>query len=605
MTRFRSIGLNLGFSIVLFFPSLFAGNLLLDDFSDGDNANNLEQYWYYYDDNRLTGPDDRPLASPGSRQSDITVPYSLMYREAAGNKADTFRIRNYSFCVKEQSGNKYGAMPFLLGEKWKVSWGYAYPYVGMVTMLAVDGRSIDLTGATRVSFKMRSHANQLTVGFQFRTLDIARDSSFAYFGRVIAVDTAWAQFHIAIPQDLMQPGWTAAAQAKFALDVNHATELAWEVHGENNPMIASDTVDIDDIVIEGDFSSPPPNPPPTRPATAAFCAFETVPRNITPLGTYWYAFDDHDYQGNSNITRGAHKDTSTGLYTLVWITGSGFGNCGYGPAIDLLLGKALRKAAAAGDTITLPGFAGTGFNTYDSALAIYFNAKTGKIGPNGSAVMANDKNSIYFEYVADGDFKFLTLEIRDIYDVPDKNNPDRKDSRGPGNVWHYDLPKSLAWRSVEIPFDSLVIDSTRKDYVPIPFDKTKLAKVLFKAHGAQGNEGIIQIDNVYFPGIRCFGCTPAKRAPVHAVRESAFRAAYRDGCIRIDLNPACDIISGVIELIDLNGRVIKTGRISGSPDYILKISENCAGKGLYFVRVSGWGRDGKTISRQAPVYMAH
>jgi hypothetical protein len=589
-------------ALMLLSPSLFAQKLLVDDFSSGTNQNYLEEYWYYYDDNRGTKIDDRPLAAPRSRQSIINAPYSLVNREASGNKADTFKIRNYAFCVKEQNGNKYGAMPFTFGEKWKASWGYAEPYVRMGTMLAPDRKFINLYGATAVKFKLRSHVNDLTINFILQTMDIAKDSSLAYYQTVVVIPKgSWIDFTVSIA-DLAQPAWATSAQTKSSLDIQEATNFAWEVAGTNNPGITSDTVDIDDIVIEGvSLISHPPNPPPSRPTTAAFCTFETIQHNETPLHTFWHAFDDLEYQGNSTITRGAYKNPSNGLYNLDWVLGSGFGDDGYGPWIEFSLGKTLKHAAATGDSVPLQGFSGMGCDVYDSAGAIYLNAETGKFGSMGGT---SGFNSVYFEYIADGEFKNLTIEIRDIYDVPDKNNPDRKDSRGLGNVWHYDLPKSSTWRSAEVSLGSLVIDSIRKDYVPIPLDKTKLAKILFKARGSEGTAGIIQVDNIYFPGMSCFGCTGMRQTQLPITHATAMGAFYKDGSIHIKGGPGGMFVKGTISLVDARGKVVLTQRCTSAADFAMNMSGRNVPNGLYFVKANGMGGDGKPVSFLSAITLA-
>jgi len=163
-----------------------------------------------------------------------------------------------------------------------------------------------------------------------------------------------------------------------------------------------------------------------RPLTGWFSTFEVAPKNATPLpACYWYAYDDHEILGNSTVLAGATKDNSTGLLTLdLTPTNTGYGNTGTGAAVQVTFGKTVRQANAPGDTVNVQGFIGVGFNTYDSSGGVYFNAHTGKLGNTGGTGSAD---SIYFEYLADGDYKYLTLEVSDFNDVADKTHPTRKE----------------------------------------------------------------------------------------------------------------------------------------------------------------------------------
>ena len=124
-----------GLTAVLIYSSLlFSKYILLDDHEDGTNSNELENYWYYYDDNTGIHEYDRPQADPASTPSVIDVPYTERLREAFGNPDDSVTIKDYSFTCNEEAGNKYATMPFILGNSWTTTSGTALPYVGIVTM---------------------------------------------------------------------------------------------------------------------------------------------------------------------------------------------------------------------------------------------------------------------------------------------------------------------------------------------------------------------------------------------------------------------------------------------------------------------------------------
>lgn len=57
-----------------------------------------------------------------------------------------------------------------MGSSWTTEPGVAQPYVGMGTMLCIEGRSIDLTGATSIAFKIRSHTGPLDLRLKIASI---------------------------------------------------------------------------------------------------------------------------------------------------------------------------------------------------------------------------------------------------------------------------------------------------------------------------------------------------------------------------------------------------------------------------------------------------
>jgi hypothetical protein len=254
MARFKLNSPFVGLAIVLLLSSLFARNVLVDDFSGGTNMNYLDGYWFYYDDNARIGSEERPQAAPASTPSIINVPYFLQPRHARGNNNDTFRIKDYQFLIKEEAGNKFGTMPFTFGEKWKLPLYTAEPYVGISTQLAADGHFIDLAGVKSVSFKIRPHAFDLTVRFIIETMEIVSDSTFAFFQKTITpLKGKWSEFNISL-DSLEQPMWTPAVGIR-PVNWRQTTALTWEVDKIDNESVVSDTLDLDSIVIREDLTS--------------------------------------------------------------------------------------------------------------------------------------------------------------------------------------------------------------------------------------------------------------------------------------------------------------------------------------------------------------
>ena len=423
--------------VMLFCSTLSSQFRLVDDHSDGTNGNEFDYYWYYYDDLTGLGEYDRLQADPQSQPSVIDVPYVLEHREAYGDPADTLEIKNYEFTINEENGNRFATMPFTFGNSWETTLGTSYPYVGMVTMLAAEGKSIDLSEMTGVKFRIRSRKEPLNIVFKVQTLDIKQDSSQAYYQDTISVTTEWSEKTVAF-EKIKQPAW-AQNLARFDFDLCHCTKLVWEVQQITNTSLKYDTLDLDDIYLV----PAPPSPylwlytaslnPPTN---YKFATFETLPRNVTPLGTYWYAFDDSLAGGQSQIFAGAKRNPMTVFYDLIYAEGTGF-NSDYGIAIECLFGPDISKNCP-----PVHGFASLAFDLYDSASADYLNLSSKEFA------------SIYFDYRTDEDIDRVSLEILDFYDVRDRNDPSRESPRSSGNVWFRDLPlTNSSWRAVNIPFD--------------------------------------------------------------------------------------------------------------------------------------------------------
>jgi hypothetical protein len=133
----------------------------------------------------------------------------------------------------------------------------------MFTMLAPEGNYIDMTGATSISFKIRTHKEMQEVTFMVGTYDIMLDSVRAYYQTNITIDNSWTSLDIPL-ENLAQPSWVRGTQEK-AFDKTKVMTFIWELHGQSNPWFNikkgyTDTLDVDDIVIHG-YTKGPPVPP--------------------------------------------------------------------------------------------------------------------------------------------------------------------------------------------------------------------------------------------------------------------------------------------------------------------------------------------------------
>lgn len=586
MGRFKFKKAVFGLATVAAAVSLFAADQLVDNHEDATNENELERYWYYYDDFAGTKADDRPTSAPKSKPSVIKVPFNE--KEITLKNGDKHMMKDYTFTVeKSEDGNTFATMPFEFGETWKAVEGKytAQPFVGIGTGLAFD--KVDLTKPTQaagIRFKMRSRGEQsLTVTFQVETKSILESETFAYYGKNLIAETEWKEFEVLF-DELAQPTWYKEDDLPF--DLTEVVQLAWQVHGENNDEITEGILDIDDVeIINWTWLSPRMEYNfvglGDTAGCHAFATFEKDPVNQVrfPLyNAYWYAYDDGEINGTSEVLAGAEKDENTKLLDLKFEQGSGTNDEGKAPYLHFKLGDPVTREE---DNVKIRGFVGIGINVYDSLEGKYWNA--------------SKQDFIYFHYKTAG-IKKATLEISDSNDVPDAQHPDRKDKRGKGVVWFRDLQDTQEeWKAVKIYFDSLKSYEEWDVYNHIPLDKTALAKIQFKVQGDGGTEGLLAIDNIYLgQPIE----TPVLPKINNKVNTNTFAASYRNGRININWTGKTTIAEGKISLFDAKGCMVQSSPIAKVNKVADKISANKLASGIYIVKLSGVDVNGKAVSIQ-------
>lgn len=584
----------LGLASVLTATSLLFADSVLDKHDDGTNQNDFLYYWYYYDDNAGMGADDRPQMAPTSTPTIIGPDIEFVEgpRHGFGNESDDYVVKTYTFKTGEEAGNKYATCPFVFGEEWETSYGTGKPYAGLGTMLTKEGEGLDMTGATAVKFKIRSHKGPLAIDFKIQTLDIDLDSSFGYYQTSIAVTTTWKEETVLI-DDLAQPGW-AKTKAPFKFDITKCTKIAWECQQEDNTTTTEDGIDVDDVEIIGyTWVSPflaknvKAAASSTLPTTKEFATFEKTPFHESPLGSYWYAYNDAAIGGTAQVLSGAVADPLTSQLSLQFAENSG--NPGNGAGLTYVLGPSVIKP---GTTTSVQSFVGIGVNLYDSAHQLYWDG--------------SKATGVYFHYMTDGDAKTAAvLELSDIHDVADAATPTKTESeRGPGVIWFIDLPATGGeWWAAEVKYTDLKIHEEWEGADPIPLDKTKLAKLQFKVQGGEGVGGTIAVDNIYFPGATVYSWDPnSVKLAALSSKASALKASYANGAVNVNWNGA-KLTSGKISIVNGMGSVVATSSISKAGKLSQKFSAQKLSAGMYFVRLNATDAKGKTVAIQTPVHI--
>lgn len=587
-----------GMAIFLAASLLFADAIVDKDFDD--NQNEFEYYWYYYDDNSGVGPNDRPQLFPDLTPTIVNVDYTEVPRNGYNGEdpSDTWKVKKYKFTTGEHLGKKCAILPFTFGDAWEADYcsagkACAMPFVGIGTMLNKEWAGLDITGAKKLHFSAKSAQNTLTdVTFKIETLDINEfaykpgdqmtGKEFGYFGKIIEIsNTEWVDYSVDIPDDLSIPTWAE----KFDFDIKNCTKLAWEIKGDGE--ITGDTVFIADVYFTGEYEFVSPSmwmpTVETRPNANMFSTFQgNVPQG-SPIGTWWYAYNDVEIGGTSTVApSSATKDEETGRLLINFTEGTGFNDQGTGAALDYTFGPAVMKQ----DTIPILGFVGIGVNLYDSTAGTYFNADSAGV------------TDVFFEYMTDAGAKYVTLEVSDFHDVGDINDPTRKDSRGSGVVHYRNFPPTGGtWRRVQIPLDSLVTHDSWEGYTEIALDKTRLAKLQWKVQGGDKIAGYYAIDNVALPA-GSFDVTPdAVSTPAASMAKSgAFNAVYKKGTVNVNWTGATKLAKGTVHLVNTRGAVVASVNVAANSSFASKLSAANIAAGMYFVSLEGTDVNGKTVA---------
>ncbi|HLV30674.1 MAG TPA: T9SS type A sorting domain-containing protein [Chitinispirillaceae bacterium] len=599
MSKFKWKAVLSGFITILTASSMFAQEVTVLDATFDDNANNLEGYWYYYDDSAGVSLNDRPQSDPDSKPSTVDVPFTWEPRNAYdGDPADK---KGYEFQTDVSFSKPCATMPFTLSEPWEAQDGGwdMDPFVGIGTGLCRDGESIDLTGVTAIKFKAKMRVNDdVGIKFKVQTKDIEdytkkkpdefEYDEFGYWGYDISVSSGdWQQFEIEIDEEggqLICPSWAA----DFAFDITNCTKLAWDVLYTED--LTVDTLDIAELELVGVKIYPPSvwtKVETGAPAKGLFSTFEGRYPSETPLRTYWYAYNDAEIGGQSTVSETyAVQNEETKRLTLNFVEASGSDGVGKAAALEYTIGPMVEEVRD-GKTVNIQGFVGIGCNLYDSSASEYYDC--------GDSVTA-----IYFEYFTYGDEK-VTFEISDINDVSDANEPDRGNSRGDGIV-HFRtlLGTEGQWTKVMIPLNDLYINSHWEGYNEIPFDINNLAKIQWKVQASEGSEGIFAIDNITLVGGN-FGLDESSvKNNMSKAAQSSFKTVYSNGKINISFNNS-ELSNGKISLINTKGAVVKSLPVSNAKSLSTTLSTDNISNGMYIVRFNAKGLNGKSIVRQSKI----
>lgn len=332
---------------LLLAASFSFSDFLIDDFNDGNNKNELESYWYFYNDE-----------VPG------------------GNSV----VENDPF---EDYGVEDGAavMEFSLGDSVDKDDYILYPFVGMgFNFDGADGKTnFDLTGADALKFRAKGD-QKFVVKLVVETSNVTDDNKLHH---KFEVTETWREVTVLLEKDddlgLTQENWGSSSPKKD-YDPTKVQKLAFQVRGNENKKLKRGKLYIDDLVLVG------------SPKIKAWGEMDTV-----SAGTYtgsglladfegeypfenkikgeWYTFTDQDIDGTSEFTKGVDGDGNLVVDEDGGISGNGI-------SIAFLLGGKIE-----GEEDSILPFCGVGTNIIKGGKS--FNAE------------ATGATGFYFEYKSD------------------------------------------------------------------------------------------------------------------------------------------------------------------------------------------------------------
>nr|MDQ3001856.1 hypothetical protein [Fibrobacterota bacterium] len=369
-----------------------AQDALLDNFEAGTNQNKFMSYWYYYNDAVNSGTSKVLSSKPGMGVELLFDPTVSLGVDEAGGKAAKIEY-------------EMGPAPLSCGGT--CTFGQ---FVGMGTDLTPSKKALDLTGATKITYKAKALAPTVVV-FQVTITSVSTqvgDQAFAVHEVTHTIGTSWKTYEVALSETALKDALKQPSWAKPAVPFNpkEVEKIAWKVSMDAATNPVKGTILIDSVLVKGYVW---PNPYACMTCIGAAGAgtgavlsdFETAPKQQNNAGFYWYAYNDAE--GRTISTQSEYSEIFGGVtpnallptkpdLTIAGLKGYGGGD---GASIDFTLGPTWLQGAN-----TIKPFVGVGTRLSDELNVSHFNA-TGSTG-------------VSFDYKTTGlDIDYVRMEVKD------------------------------------------------------------------------------------------------------------------------------------------------------------------------------------------------
>ena len=543
-----------------------AADALVDDFEGGTNQNKFSSFWYFYDDHTDGGSSvvTSSLPSPtAERLFDPTVSLGL---DEKGGRAAKF---------------SYTMGPAALTCGLTCEFGQ---YVGFGTDMTPTKAALDLTGATKITYKAKAVA-ATTVVVEVSTTPVtsqAAPQKYAVHNVTHNITTTWKTYEIslsetALTNPLKQPSW---AKPVVAFDPKTVEKIAWKISMDaaTNPLAG--TILIDSVIVKNYTWA---NPAACIPCIgvqgagtgALLSDFNLTPKNQNALGFYWYAYNDAAgrtvtaQSQYSEIFGGVVADSLVPTKPVLAIAGSKGVAASDAAWIQFTLGPIYLERG-----FTIKPFVGVGTRLADDLGLAHFNAKA--------------STGISFDYQTTGaDIDYIRMEVKDERNL------------GAGIVHYVLLPSTDgAWKSATIPWTKLVLPDYNE--VKLIADKTlhtqALEQIQWTFQSDAKKTGTIAVDNVKIVGMTTI--TPANAGILSRNNSHSQNLTARNGRngLQVSINLAAGKHVGSLELLDMRGIVLASQKVDlkGGMTSVVHMSLDKTAKGVYFIRLKT--NNGKAVT---------
>jgi hypothetical protein len=224
-------------------------NYIMSDFEiTNPMSTPLNGFWFTYGD-RLTATEIDTIMGNSRVTSFDSSTGGPLYDSLYNYDVKTFPIGRTG-----EVGSRSMRFAYELGDR-RLSCGGTCtydPYVGFgltfTTLMDTAGNNIlDFTGATAISFWAKAEKDSITVNISVGTKDTTTNASD--YGKTLTISgPEWKKYTISLvePTGLTQPSWAA----KKPFDLKRATGIGFGINRGMNSLAPSNTLLIDDVVIE-------------------------------------------------------------------------------------------------------------------------------------------------------------------------------------------------------------------------------------------------------------------------------------------------------------------------------------------------------------------
>ncbi|MDB5106196.1 MAG: hypothetical protein JWP91_3885 [Fibrobacteres bacterium] len=547
-----------------------AQDALMDNFEAGTNQNKFMSYWYYYNDAVNLGTSKVISSKPGTGTELLFDPTVSLGADETGGKAAKLDY-------------EMGPTPLSCGGT--CTFGQ---FVGFGTDFTPTKKALDLTGATKITYKAKAAAPTVVV-VQVSITSVtsqAGDQQFAVHEVTHNIGTSWKTYEVALSETALKDALKQPSWAKPAVPFNpkEVEKIAWKVSMDaaTNPL--KGTILIDSVVVRN-YTWPNPYACMTcvglpGAGTGGLLAdFESLPKNQNKAGFYWYAYNDAEGRTVSSqadyseifggVTPNALVPTKPDL-TIAGAKGNAAGDAAF---IEFTLGPTWLQGAN-----TIKPFVGVGTRLSDELNVSHFNAST--------------STGISFDYKTTGtDIDYIRMEAKDERNL------------GAGIVHFTLLPGTKGeWKSATIPWTKMQLP----DYAEVALiaDQTlhtkSLEQIQWTFQGDPKKTGSIAIDNVKMVGMAKVDTSfvglvaPARNASSHGLSAMASGNALQ---VAFAFPAGRNI--GVAELLDTRGKVVSRENLDlqgGARTFAMPLAGKASG--VHFLRL-------KTVNQSGRVSDAH